>query len=156
MVYVLDVADSLSNKKWVQRTEKIPNSERLIQTVIQRYELPEVIARAVIGRKISLEQIELYLYPKLKQLLPDPLVLKDMQKGIGQLANVIMSGGKIGLFADYDVDGATSAALFINFLKNVNVETTLYIPDRVKEGYGPNIFGLKQLANDGGGYNSYS
>ena len=68
MVYVLDVADSLSNKKWVQRTEKIPNSERLIQTVIQRYELPEVIARAVIGRKISLEQIELYLYPKLKQL----------------------------------------------------------------------------------------
>ena len=149
MVYVLDVADSLSNKKWVQRTEKIPNSERLIQTVIQRYELPEVIARAVIGRKISLEQIELYLYPKLKQLLPDPLVLKDMQKGISQLANVIMSGGKIGLFADYDVDGATSAALFINFLKNVNVETSLYIPDRVKEGYGPNIFGLKQLANDG-------
>ena len=149
MEYVLDVADSLSNKKWVQRAEKIPHSERLIETVIQKYELPEIIARAVIGRNISLEQIEPYLYPKLKQLLPDPLILKDMQKGISQLANVIMSGGKIGLFADYDVDGATSAALFINFLKKINIETTLYIPDRIAEGYGPNIFGLKQLANDG-------
>jgi single-stranded-DNA-specific exonuclease len=149
MEYVLDVADSLSNKKWVQRTEKVPNSERLIQTVIQKYGLPEIIARAVIGRNISLEQIELYLYPKLKQLLPDPLILKDMQKGISQVANVIMSGGKIGLFADYDVDGATSAALFINFLKKINIETTLYIPDRITEGYGPNIVGIKQLANDG-------
>ena len=80
MEYVLDVADSLSNKKWVQRVEKIPYSERLIETVIQKYELPEIIARAVIGRNISLEQIEPYLYPKLKQLLPDPLILKDMQQ----------------------------------------------------------------------------
>jgi single-stranded-DNA-specific exonuclease len=149
MECVLGVTCSISKKKWVQRTGQALNSDRMIAAIIQRHRVPEVIARCLVGRDIGLDEVNSFLSPRMKDSMPDPLSLKGMAEGVEATAQKIVEGGKIGLFADYDVDGASSAALIIRFFKKLGIETTLYIPDRVEEGYGPNIFGLRKLKAEG-------
>ena len=145
MECVLNVTCSVSKKKWVQRTGKVHNPDRIISAIIQRHQLPEVIARCLVGRDVNLDGIDLFLSPTMKDSMPEPHCLKGMQEAVDTSVQKIIEGGSIGLFADYDVDGASSAALLTRFFKMLDIETILHIPDRVEEGYGPNNIGFSKL-----------
>ena len=100
-------------------------------------------------RGVTLAEAEGYLQPTLRDLLPDPHHLLDMRKAAARFAAAIMAGQIIGVFGDYDVDGATSSALILRFCRSLGIATALHIPDRQKEGYGPNITGLRKLHAQG-------
>ena len=132
---------SLSDKAWAQR----PVDQRLLQALCQKFNLPSIVARVLLGRGVDLESAQNTISPTLRGLLPDPCCLKDMDKAIQRLRKAHEKGERIGLLGDYDVDGATSTSLLYRFLKHVGYEVEFYIPDRVKEGYGPNTAALETL-----------
>ena len=131
----LGVARSLCGRFWLER----PGDERLGLAIAQRCQVPEIIGRMLAARGQSLESAPTFLQPKLRDLLTDPSELKDMDQAAERLADAVGRGERIAVFGDYDVDGATSAALLSRFLRAVGAEEPLlYVPDRMQEGYGPN------------------
>jgi single-stranded-DNA-specific exonuclease len=141
----LNVERSLADRKWVLRS----GDERLAMTLAQRFALPEVVARVMANRGVGLDEAEAYLSPTLRALLPDPNHLLDMDKAASRLAEAIRSGQAIGIFGDYDVDGATSSALLANVIHQAGGRAVIHIPDRLIDGYGPNIRGLCWLRDQG-------
>ncbi len=138
----LGVARSLAGRRWQMRT----GDERLAAALSQRLALPEIIGRVLAARGIGLDEAEAFLAPTLRDLLPDPSHLKDMDKAVSRLVRAVTGGETIGVFGDYDVDGATSSALLAGVLRAVGATVLVYIPDRITEGYGPNtaaLIGLK-------------
>ena len=124
--------------------------ERLGLFLAQRLNLPEAIARLLVARGISdISQSMNFLNPTLKSSLPDPFLFKDMERAVLRITQAIMNHEPIVLFGDYDVDGATSAALFKQFFNAVKIPATFYIPDRIKEGYGPNVKAFEDLYTQG-------
>jgi len=117
----------------------------------QRLGLPEVVGRVLAARGVGLEDADAFLNPTLRGLLPDPSRLKDMDGAADRLAAAVMGGEVIGIFGDYDVDGATSSALLRRFISAVGGRVQIHIPDRLKEGYGPNTPALLKLKADGAG-----
>ena len=111
--------------------------------------MPDVVARVMAIRGITLETAADFLEPTLRALLPDPFQLKDMDAAVSRMITAIKYNEKICVFGDYDVDGATSSALLIRFCRAIGVLISYYIPDRMKEGYGPNSAAMQQLAADG-------
>lgn len=136
---------SVTGRRWV--TE--PCDERMALALAQAHGLPELAARILVRRGIGLDGVESYLSPTLRGLLPDPSELRDMDKAAERLARAVMSGERIALFTDYDVDGATSSALLLRFFRAVGSDPLLYVPDRVLEGYGPNAAAFQHLAGLG-------
>ncbi len=136
---------STSGYSWQLRE----SDERLVTTLIQKLELPEIIARVLVGRGVSLEEAEDFLQPTLRKLLPDPLHFLDMEKAATRLAEAVMKQQHIVIFGDYDVDGATSSALLKRFFAMVGHQAEVYIPDRITEGYGPNSQALQALRKKG-------
>ncbi len=125
--------------------------ERLANGIAQRFELPEIVARLLAIRGVGFDEVEGFLEPSLKNHLPNPSVLKDMDKAADRIAKAIINQEKVAIFGDYDVDGATSSALLKRFFKMVGLDVIIYIPDRIKEGYGPNsnaLLGLKKSGID--------
>ncbi len=145
--FFLGVEKSLSGKRWIGREI----DERQSLAMAQRLGLPEVVGRVLAARGVGLEDAEAFLNPTLKDLLPDPSRLKDMDIAAERLAAAVMADEVIGIFGDYDVDGATSSALLRRFIAAVGGRTQIHIPDRIKEGYGPNIPALLKLKDDGAG-----
>lgn len=144
----LGVGKSLSGKLWLER----PGDARLAQAIAQRCQVPELIGRLLAARGQSLDSVESFLNPRLRDLLPDPSDFKDMDRAADRLARAIQAGETIGIFGDYDVDGATSAALLIRFLRAIGArEPLLHVPDRMREGYGPNAAALRQMKANGAG-----
>jgi single-stranded-DNA-specific exonuclease len=141
----LGIERSLTGKKWLTR----PVDERIALAISQRLGLPEVVGRVLSARHIGLDEAEQYFNPTLRTLLPDPSTLKDMDAGAERLAKAIMQSERVAVFGDYDVDGATSSALLIRFFRAVGSDIVLYVPDRLKEGYGPNTDALLKLRDDG-------
>jgi len=141
----LGVNASLSGKRWVQR----PVDERTALMLSQRLGLSEVVGRVVQSRGVTLENADAYLNPTLRDLLPDPNQLRDMDIAAERLASAIMQDEQIGIFGDYDVDGATSSAILSRFFSAVGARSKVYIPDRLREGYGPNGPALLELKNAG-------
>ena len=141
----LDVSRSLSGKRWRARGE----DDRLALALSQRFELPEAVGRVMAARGVSLETAEAYLNPALKEQLPDPSHLNDMDAAVARLVESVQQGETIGIFGDYDVDGATSSALLSRFFAAAGGRTRIYIPDRLTEGYGPNAPALAKLAAEG-------
>jgi single-stranded-DNA-specific exonuclease len=117
--------------------------------VAQSHGLPDLAARILVGRGIGLDAVESYMAPTLRSFLPDPSSLLDMEKAAERIAKAVMAGERIALFADYDVDGATSSALLLRFLRAVGTDALLYVPDRILEGYGPNAAAFSILAGQG-------
>lgn len=111
--------------------------ERSVQTMMQKMNLPEIVARLLVLRGLSADTADSFLYPRLKTHLPNPNTLKDMQKSAERLADAIEKGEPIGIMGDYDVDGATSTAILKMFLQSLGVQVYTFIPDR-EDGYGPN------------------
>src|SRR6185369_15212901 len=130
----LGIERSLGGKRWYSRDI----DHRHALAISQRYGLGEVAARVLAGRALDLDRIEEFLAPSLRRSLPDPSVLRDMDKAATRLAEAVARGEKIAVFGDYDVDGATSSALLLRFFRAVGGDMRAYIPDRHKEGYGPN------------------
>ena len=142
---MLGVERSLLGKRW--RARLADSTAGL--TLAQAIEVPELVGRVLLARGIAAEEAPDYLDPTLRRLLPDPLHLRDMETAIARLARALNAGEKIAIFGDYDVDGATSAALLSRFLEAVAGPPTIYIPDRLREGYGPNGTAMRALAAQG-------
>ena len=138
---MLGVERSLLGKRW--RARLVDSMAGL--SLAQAIEAPELIGRVLAARGIAAEEAQDYLDPTLRRLLPDPLHLRDMETAIARLARALEAGEKIAIFGDYDVDGATSAALLSRFLAAVAGAPTIYIPDRLREGYGPNAAAMRML-----------
>ena len=143
--FFLGVEKSLSGKCWIGREV----DERQSLAMAQRLGLPEVVGRVLAARGVGLEDADAFLNPTLKNLLPDPSLLKDMDGAAERLAVAVMADEVIGIFGDYDVDGATSSALLRRFIAAVGGRTHIHIPDRIKEGYGPNTPALLKLKENG-------
>jgi single-stranded-DNA-specific exonuclease len=141
----LNIERSFSGKRWLER----PVNERQALALSQQFQLPDIIGRFLSARGIAAEFVDDFLDPKLSSLLPDPAHLLDMGAGVDRIIDAISSNEKIGIFGDYDVDGATSSALLARFFVSIGVNHLIYIPDRIKEGYGPNITAFEKLKNDG-------
>ena len=139
---MLGVERSLLGKRWRARLADSMAGLSLAQAI----EAPELVGRVLAARGIVAEEAPDYLDPTLRRLLPDPLHLRDMETAIARLARALEAGEKIAIFGDYDVDGATSAALLSRFLEAVAAPPTIYIPDRLREGYGPNATAMRMLA----------
>jgi single-stranded-DNA-specific exonuclease len=115
----------------------------------QQHGIPELLANILAGRGVALDQVPTFLNPTLRDYLPDPFHLLDMDKATARLAQAITANECIAVFGDYDVDGATSTALLHHYLAAFGQCIVPYIPDRMKEGYGPTIAAFKKLIDDG-------
>ena len=124
---------SLLGKRWVLKD----TDPMQVQQYAQRFELPEIVARLIVARKIDSDQVPDFLNPTLRQLMGDPHELLDMDKAVARLLQALDRKEKIAIFGDYDVDGATSSALLKRFLRDLGHDALIYIPDRIDEGYGP-------------------
>ncbi|RBP16793.1 exonuclease RecJ [Roseiarcus fermentans] len=109
----------------------------------------ELVARVLAGRDVAPEAVERYLDPTLRDLMPDPFVLTDMEAATERLRRAVERGERVAIFGDYDVDGACSAALVSEYLEACGCETIVHIPDRVTEGYGPNVEAMAAFAAQG-------
>jgi single-stranded-DNA-specific exonuclease len=141
----LNIERSFSGKRWLER----PVNDRQALALSQQFQLPDIIGRFLSARGIAAEFVDDFLDPKLGSLLPDPAHLLDMGAGVDRIINAISENEKIAIFGDYDVDGATSSALLARFFVSIGVNHLVYIPDRIKEGYGPNKKAFEKLKNDG-------
>lgn len=142
---VLGIAQSVSSKRWVQRTF----DERMALTLAQRMGLSALTAQVLAARGVDLEKASDFLSPTLRDLLPDPLSFQGMAQAIERLCQAIDSAQTICVYGDYDVDGATSSAVLLRYLKSLGAKTMLYIPDRLKEGYGPNTEAMDTIKAKG-------
>ena len=141
----LGVGRSVSGRRWIRR----PSDERQAVAIAQRLALPEVLGRVLAARGVGVEDAEGHLSPRVRDHLPDPSRIKDMDRGAERLARAVREREGVAVFGDYDVDGATSAALIVRFLRAVGHDAEVYIPDRVREGYGPNEPAMARLAAGG-------
>lgn len=145
MAAVLGVECSLSGRRWRARG----GDDRTGLALAQRFGFPEIIGRLLAGRGVGTDECEKFLSPTLRDCLPDPSHLKGMDEAIARLVDAIGKGETIAIFGDYDVDGATSSALLHRFFTAVGGKTMIYIPDRQREGYGPNAAALLKLKEQG-------
>ena len=136
---------SVSGKNWLLK--KFDSTE--VAKFVENYSLSEIAAKLLSIRKNNIENIDLFLNPKIKNLLPNPLVLKDMGAAIERTYKSVIKDDLIGIFGDYDVDGTSSTAILARYFLSINKKIKTYIPDRHKEGYGPNIKSFKNLITNG-------
>lgn len=144
-IALLGVERSLTGRRWLER----PHSERDALALSQRHALPEIVGRVLAARGVGLDDVESFLGSRLRDALPDPSHLLDMDTAVERLASAVMQGERIAVFGDYDVDGATSTALFMRYMRAVQCRSQLYVPDRLTEGYGPNTKALLGLLAEG-------
>lgn len=144
MTAFLGVESSLTGRRWVGPSIDI---DRAAEALEQATTLPRAVCQLLARRGIGAQEAESFLAPALRDLLPDPRGLKDMEKAATRFLKAAKSGEKIAVFADYDVDGGSSAALLLTWLRAMNRDATLYVPDRIDEGYGPNEEAMSQLAS---------
>ncbi len=141
----LGVARSLTGRCW----RLIETDDLLVRSLAQAESISMVLARLLVARGVTVETAHVHLRPTLRQLLPDPMTLKDMDLGVARMRAAIANGDKIAIFGDYDVDGSASAAILYNFLSAIGSQPRIYIPDRLTEGYGPNTVALSKLKAEG-------
>ena len=143
----LGVENSATGRSWRDRLDERGASRAL--AIAQRHELPELLARILAGRNVEAGAVDAFLDPAIKRAMPDPNVLTAMPEAAARIADAVMRGESIAIFGDYDVDGATSAAVLARFLRSGGVEPIIHIPDRLFEGYGPNVEAVRALAARG-------
>jgi single-stranded-DNA-specific exonuclease len=143
----LGVDNSATGRAWRDRLDERGAARAL--AIAQRHALPELLARIIAGRDVEADAVDTFLDPTIKRAMPDPLVLTAMKEAAGRIADAATRGEAVAIFGDYDVDGATSAALLARFLRHCGIEPIIHIPDRLFEGYGPNIEAVRALAERG-------
>lgn len=143
----LDVKRSASGLSWVHRLSE--RDENVALAIAQNHGLPDIVARVLAGRGIDSDACLGFLDPTIRDLLPDPASLTDMEKAAERLGRAVERRERVAIFGDYDVDGAASSALMKRFLGHYGIETEIYIPDRIFEGYGPNPDAMRELVGRG-------
>jgi single-stranded-DNA-specific exonuclease len=141
----LGVERSVTSRRWVKRDFDAREAE----TMSQRLGIDPALAAVLSSRGIQPDEADAYLNPSLRSAMPDPFVLKDMQQAVGRLAAAVKANETIGIFGDYDVDGTTSASLLTRYFRSLNVAHEVYLPDRITEGYGPNLKAFRYLQEKG-------
>jgi single-stranded-DNA-specific exonuclease len=137
----LGVARSLSGRRWRWRAVE----ERVAFGIAQRLEVPEIVGRLLAARGVAIDAAADFLEPTLRVLLPDPSLLIDMDLAADRLASAVQRAEVVAVFGDYDVDGACGAALIVSFLQRLGCTALHHVPDRILEGYGPNLPALTEL-----------
>jgi single-stranded-DNA-specific exonuclease len=143
----LGVVRSATGKIWRDRLDARGQARAL--AIVQRYQLPEMLARVLAGRGVEIDKVEDYLDPTIRKLMPDPHTVTAMETAAKRIADAATRGEKVAIFGDYDVDGATSAALLAWHLRHCGLDPLIHIPDRIFEGYGPNTDAVRMLAGKG-------
>lgn len=143
----LGVTQSATGRVWRDRLD--PRGAARALAIAQRYQVPEMLARIIAGRGIDIDAVDDFLDPTIRKLLPDPLTVTEMEAAAKRIADAAARGEKVAIFGDYDVDGATSAALLTWHLRHCGLDPLIHIPDRIFEGYGPNVEAVRGLANKG-------
>ena len=141
----LNVERSATGRRWQSRIE----DARIAEAISQRNDLPEILGRVLAARGVGIDEAEAFLNPTLRGLMPQPSAIRDMEKGAERLADAVMAGDKIGIISDYDVDGVSSAAMLLLFLRAVGSDAAVHIPDRLTEGYGPSTAAVTALKEQG-------
>lgn len=142
---VLGIEKSLTGRRWVWR----PSEERLGLGLAEKLGVPELIGRLLAARGVTPEQAPDFLEPTLRALLPDPSCFVDMDVAAARLAAAVQKGECVGVFGDYDVDGACSSALMVTVLRALGCKVLHHVPDRILEGYGPNSEAMRGMAERG-------
>ncbi len=145
--FFLGVKQSATGQKWVDRLG--PREANTALAIAQHHGISDLVARVLAGRGVSVEGAPEFVDPTLRNLMPDPATLNDMDNAAGRIADAIERREAVAIFGDYDVDGACSSALMARFLKHYGVQHSIYIPDRIFEGYGPNPDAMRELAAKG-------
>src|SRR6201995_3445196 len=143
----LGVSRSATGKLWRDRLD--PRGTARALAITQRYQRPEMLARGLAARDVDLDDVPDFLDPTIRKLMPDPFTLTDMEVAAKRIADAAVRGEKVAIFGDYDVDGATSAALLAWHLRHCGLDPLIHIPDRLFEGYGPNTEAVRALAARG-------
>ena len=143
----LGVTQSVTGKLWRDRLDARGAARAL--AIAQRYQLPEMLSRVLAGRDVAIEDVPDFLDPTIRELMPDPFTVTQMEIAAKRIADAALRGEKVAIFGDYDVDGATSAALLAWHLRHCGLDPLIHIPDRLFEGYGPNTEAVRALAAKG-------
>ena len=141
----MNLERSLTGRRWVLRSA----DDRLALGIAQRLGVPEMVGRLLAARLADVELAHHFLEPTLRALLPDPSVLADMDAAAERLAYAVRRGETVGVFGDYDVDGACSTAVMTLLLRGLGCSVLTHVPDRMLEGYGPNLPALQGLVGQG-------
>src|ERR1700734_941992 len=145
--HFLGVEHSATGRAWRDRLDERGAARAL--AIAQRHEIPELLARILAGRNVEADAVDAFLDPTIKRAMPDPNVLTAMPEAAARIADAMARAESVAIFGDYDVDGATSAAVLARFLRQGGVEPIIHIPDRLFEGYGPNVEAVRSLAARG-------
>ena len=143
----LGVAHSATGRRWRDRLDT--RGSALALAIAQRHQLPEMLARVIAGRGIDIDAVADFLDPTIRSLMPDPATITQMDVAARRLAGAVKRQERVAIFGDYDVDGATSAALLAWHLRHCGLDPLIHIPDRIFEGYGPNVEAVRALADKG-------
>ena len=143
--HFLGVASSLAGQPWRDRL----TDNRAALTIAEKANVPEVLARVLAGRGVVAEDVDSYMNPTLRQLMPAPGDLRDLKKGAERIAGAIRTGEAIGIIGDYDVDGMTSTAMLCQYLAQAGATPEVHIPHRVAEGLRPQPSGRRGTASKG-------
>jgi single-stranded-DNA-specific exonuclease len=143
----LGVSQSATGKLWRDRLD--PRGAARALAIAQRYQLPEMLARVLAGRDVEIDAVQDFLDPTIRKLMPDPYTVTEMEAAAKRIADAAVRREKVAIFGDYDVDGATSAALLAWHLRHCGLDPLIHIPDRIFEGYGPNTEAVRMLAEKG-------
>jgi single-stranded-DNA-specific exonuclease len=145
--YFLGVEQSLTGRAWRDRLDERGSAQAL--AIAQRYGLDELLARVLAGRNVDVDQVESFLDPTIKRLMPDPYTVTAMEAASSRIADAVVRSESIAIFGDYDVDGATASALLGRYLRHCGLDPIIHIPDRIFEGYGPNVDAIRSFAERG-------
>jgi single-stranded-DNA-specific exonuclease len=145
--FFLGVEKSATGRAWRDRLDERGQVRAL--AIAQRLGIPELLARVLAGRGVEADEAQAFLDPTIKNLLPDPHTLTEMQAASARIAQGIERSESVAIFGDYDVDGATSSALLARYLRHCGLDPIVHIPDRIFEGYGPNVDAIRAFAERG-------
>jgi single-stranded-DNA-specific exonuclease len=143
----LGVTRSATNRRWRDRLDA--RGSALALAIAQRHQLPEMLARVLAGRGVESDAVASFLDPTIRNLMPDPATITQMDAAARRLADAVKRSERVAIFGDYDVDGATSSALLAWHLRHCGLDPLIHIPDRIFEGYGPNVEAVRALADKG-------
>ncbi|MBS1104348.1 single-stranded-DNA-specific exonuclease RecJ [Gluconobacter sp. Dm-62] len=147
---VLGVTRSAGNRRWIWRDPRLAEADnRLALALAQQAGIPELLARILSARGVAPHDASSFLNPRLRDAMPDPSCMQDMDRAAERLAQAVRNHEHVGLFGDYDVDGACGTALVCDTLRELGCTVSTHIPDRLTEGYGPNTTALENLLSDG-------
>lgn len=143
--FLLGVKNSIMGRAWRLRPFDVLEA----QAISQGLNVPDIVGRMLTARGQTFESADSFLNPTLKEMMPDPSIMKDMDKAAHLIVDHIITGKTIAIFGDYDVDGATSTSILFDYIQQLGGKCLYYIPDRQKEGYGPNSHAMQKLKEQG-------